>query len=261
MLPRLFNIFGFPIHTYGILLAVGFLVALRDAMRRGERAGVPRETILDLGIWILLASIVGGKLLLVGISWHYYFEDPRRLLDTLRSAGVFYGGFFLSLVVAVWFIKRHGLSFFKVADVLAPSVPLGQFFARLGCFTAGCCYGKECDLPWAVTFRSLYSHENTGVTLNRALHPTQLYLAAVGLGLWLFLRYLFRKRKFDGQIFLTYLMVYGVLRFWIEFYRADERGMWFHQTVSTSQVIAIPVVLAAAVLFLFLRRKAKPSGT
>ncbi len=259
MYPELFRIGSFPITTYGIFLAVGMLLALLVAARLGTRDGLPRDRIYDLGLWALVSALVGSKLLMLLLD-----ENVKVFtLDFLRSGGVFYGGLiggFLSVVVLVRF---YGLSFWKVADALAPGLALGQAFGRQGCFSAGCCWGKPTTLPWGVHFTEL-GHEYTGVPIygpdgaDLHLHPTQLYESFIMLAVFAFLYYLHRHKKFDGQVLIAYGIIYSIVRFSIEFIRDDPRGDLFGLTtmtgLSTSQLISL-VVAAGSMIFMIMRLK------
>ncbi|MBA2341827.1 MAG: prolipoprotein diacylglyceryl transferase, partial [Pyrinomonadaceae bacterium] len=175
MYPELFRIGNFPVNTYGVLLAIAFLVALMVAARLGARDGLRRERIYDLGLWMLLAAIVGSKLLLLVVE-PAYRANPFQLLslDFLRSGGVFYGGFIAAVATGYALARRYQMPWWKTADAFAPGIALGQAIGRQGCFAAGCCWGKPTNLPWGVEFTEL-GHEVTGVPLGVHLHPTQLY--------------------------------------------------------------------------------------
>jgi phosphatidylglycerol:prolipoprotein diacylglycerol transferase len=175
MYPEIFRIGNFPINTYGVLLALAFLLALVVAARLAERDGLPRERIYDLGLWLLLAAIIGSKLLLLVVEPEYR-ADPARLLslDFLRSGGVFYGGFLGAVLTAYVLVRRYELPWWQTADACAPGIALGQAIGRQGCFAAGCCWGKPTDAPWGVRFSEL-GHQVTGVPIDAHLHPTQLY--------------------------------------------------------------------------------------
>jgi phosphatidylglycerol:prolipoprotein diacylglycerol transferase len=264
MYPELFRIGNFPINTYGVLLALSFLVALFVAARLGERDGLARERVYDLGLWMLLAGLVGSKLLLMVVEPEYG-TDPLRLvsLDFLRSGGVWYGGFLGGLAGGVFLMRRYRLPFWKTADAFAPGLAIGQAVGRQGCFAAGCCWGKPTTLPWGVHFTEL-GHEVTGVPIIDAsgaalhLHPTQLYESFAMLGLFFLLVRLHRRKRFSGQVLLTYAVLYGLTRFVIEFFRADPRGDVAGLTtlthLSTSQMISL-AVFAGALVFLLLRRR------
>jgi phosphatidylglycerol:prolipoprotein diacylglycerol transferase len=260
MHPVLFDLhlgrFGvFSIGTYGLFYALGFLLALRLAMSYARREGLDPARIVDLGIVALLSGFVGAKLLLYLIDFRTYLADPMAMLRNLRSAGVFYGGFGLACLAVYRYVRKHDLPLGKVADLAAPPLALGQAIGRIGCFMAGCCYGKTCDLPWAVTFSDPRAYELTGVTLGVPLHPTQLYhvmadLLILGITVWFM-----KRRRFAGQVFWIYVLSYALLRFLVEFYRGDSvRGLFFGASLSTSQLIALPAALAAALVLYLLPR-------
>ena len=264
MLPELFRIGSFPVNTYGVLLALAFLLALFAAARLGERDGLKRERVFDLGLWMLMAALVGSKLLLLVVEPEYR-QEPLRLLslDFLRSGGVFYGGFLGGLAAAVLLMRRYRMPFWKTADAFAPALVLGQSIGRLGCFAAGCCWGKECQLPWGVEFTQR-GHEITGVPTGVHLHPTQLYESGAALLIFLFLVWLHRRKRFDGQVLLFYAVLYGAARFIIEFFRADPRGDILGLTsltgLSTSQLISLLVGLVGLVLLVLRWRHASADG-
>lgn len=262
MYPELIHFGDFPIHTYGVLLAAALLAALFVAARLARRDGLPPERIYDLGVWILIAGLVGSKLLLFFVDPEYR-ADPLRFfsLDFLRSGGVYYGGFLGGLAAAAWLIRRHKLDFWKTVDALAPGVALGQAIGRQGCFAAGCCYGKPTNLPWGIHFTAA-GHANTGVPIydefghDLYLHPTQLYESFVMLAVFLLLYWLHGHKRFNGQVFITYAAVYAFLRFLIEFFRGDFRGSVAGVNdalgISTSQLISLLVGIGA-MIFLFVR--------
>jgi phosphatidylglycerol:prolipoprotein diacylglycerol transferase len=143
--------------------------------------------------------------------------------------------------------------------VLAPGVAIGQAIGRLGCFAAGCCYGRAADVPWAVTFHDVYATRQVGTPIDTPLHPTQLYESAATLAIFIFLRWLSGRKRFDGQVTLAYILLYAVARFVIEFYRGDAaRGMVLGGWLSTSQFIAILMVLAVLFLYPYVLRKERP---
>ncbi|MGH9943408.1 MAG: prolipoprotein diacylglyceryl transferase [Pyrinomonadaceae bacterium] len=262
MFPELFRIGNFPINTYGVLLALAFLAALVVAARLAQRDGLPRERVYDLGLWMLLAAIVGSKVLLLFAEPEYRTEPWRLLsLDFLRSGGVFYGGFIGAVATGYVLIKRYGLPWWQTADAFAPGIALGQAIGRQGCFAAGCCWGKPTALPWGVKFTEL-GHEITGVPIDAHLHPTQLYESFSALAFFALLIWLHRRRKFNGQVILTYGVLYGAARFLIEFFRDDPRGDILGLTtltgLSTSQLISLAVfVLSLAILVIRWRRAAR----
>ena len=259
MYPELFRIGNFPINTYGVLLALAFLAALVAAARLGARDGLPRERIYDLGLWLLLAALVGSKLLLLVVEPEYRAAPLRLLsLDFLRSGGVFYGGFIGAVLTAYVLVRRYKLPWWRTADAFAPGIALGQAIGRQGCFAAGCCWGKPTTLPWGVQFTEL-GHQITGVPTDAHLHPTQLYESFAAFLFFALLVWLHRRKTFDGQIILLYGVLYAATRFTIEFFRDDPRGDVLGLTslthLSTSQLISLLVGLVSlAVLVVRWRR-------
>src|SRR6266851_4436264 len=261
MYPILFRIYGFPINTYGVFLALAFLGAIFVTVRLAERDGLPKERIYDLCLWLLLSSLVGSKILMF-FTEPEYREHPLQLfsLDFLRSGGVFYGGLLGALIAGYFLMKRWKLPWWKTADACAPGIALGNVLGRQGCFSAGCCWGKPTTLPWGVKFTEL-GHEITGVPTNVYLHPTQLYESFAMLGVFVFLLWLHKRKRFSGQVILAYALLYSIVRFAVEFVRDDPRGDILGLTtltgLSTSQLISLIVGASALVLLIVRRRRAQ----
>lgn len=253
MYPKILEIGPLTIHTYGLLLAAAFIAGIWIASRNARREGVDPDAIWNMGLVVIFAALVGSKVLLLLSDFGYYSRNPREIfsLSTLRSAGVYYGGLLLALVSAVWYLRSKRLPAWKVADAAAPGIALGQAIGRLGCLSAGCCYGRHTDLPWGITFTDTYAYENVGVPLHLPLHPTQLYESAGTLCLFFLLSWRLGKRHRPGQIIVEYLCLYALLRFAIEFFRDDERGYLFYGLLSTSQFIAVLTLLGAAAAYYF----------
>lgn len=256
-----FNLLGLhfgptiTLHTYGLLLAIAFIAALWVASREAKRQGLDAGRVTDMAIWVLIAGLIGAKVLLVLVDFHYYQRSPRELWSIFQSGGVFYGGLIGGALVAWWYARRHGLAGWSTADALAPGVVLGQAIGRLGCFAAGCCWGKPTSLPWAVTFTDVYASRAVGTPMDTPLHPSQLYESGAAFLIFAFLLWLLPRKRFDGQVTLAYVALYSAVRFGLEFLRGDpERGSWFGGALSTSQVIAIVLLLGTAVLLPRLRR-------
>lgn len=275
MFPELFKIPGteLTLNSYGLLLAIAFVLGLLLMGRLAERDGLDKARAYDLGLWVLAASLIGSKLLMVWTEWDLYYRDhPGQILslDFFRSGGVFYGGFLGAVLASVIVMRVYRLPWWRVADACAPGIALGQFVGRLGCFAAGCCWGKPTTSFLGVQF-SQKGHEVTGVPVLVShltdpvqqnvwaerlggllspirLHPTQLYESAATLLLTGLLWLLFRRRQFTGQIILAYAMSYAVIRFVIEFWRDDWRGEVL--TLSTSQFVAIGIFIPALLTYL-----------
>jgi phosphatidylglycerol---prolipoprotein diacylglyceryl transferase len=261
MYPELIRIGSFPINTYGVFLAIAFLCAILISTRLGERDGLPRQKIYDLSLWMLLAGLVGSKILMF-FTEPEYRENPLQLisLDFLRSGGVWYGGLLGGVIAGYLLMKRYQLPWWKTADAFAPGLAVGNFFGRQGCFAAGCCWGKPTTLPWGVKFTEL-GHEITGVPTDTYLHPTQLYESFAMLLVFFFLLWLHKRKRFSGQVILAYALLYSIIRFAIEFVRDDPRGDIFGLTtltgLSTSQMISL-IIAISALIALILRRRANP---
>jgi phosphatidylglycerol:prolipoprotein diacylglycerol transferase len=261
MYPELFRIGNFPINTYGVFLALAFLCAILITVKLAARDGLPRDRIYDLCLWMLLASLIGSKVLML-FTEPEYRDHPLQLLslDFLRSGGVFYGGLIGAVLAGYFFMKRYKLPWWKTADACAPGIAVGNFFGRQGCFAAGCCWGKPTSLPWGVKFSEL-GHEITGVPTDVHLHPTQLYESFAMLIVFFFLLWLHKRKRFSGQVILAYALLYSTIRFAIEFVRDDPRGDILGLTtltgLSTSQLISLVVGIAALVALLIRRRRAR----
>ncbi len=248
MYPRLFELGPITIYSYGVLLAAAYLLGLKLAMVRGRQRGLDESRIMDLGIYIIISALVGAKLMLLVVDFRYFSTNPAELLNLLRSGGVFYGGLILAVGVAFWYLRRHRLPMWTTCDAFAPGIALGHVVGRLGCLMAGCCYGRPTDVPWAIVFTNPLAAANVGTPLDVHLHPTQLYEAGAELLILGLLLTTERKgRQFPGRTFWGYILLYGVSRFVIEFYRGDNRGMVL-DLVSTSQFISLILIPLAIVM-------------
>ena len=257
MYPRLLELGPITVYTYGVLLAAAYLLGLKLAMVRAKKRGLDANRVLDLGIYIIISALIGAKLLLLVTDFRTFTSNPRELLTLARSGGVFYGGLILAVVVALWYIRKLGLPLWTTCDVFAPGIALGHVVGRLGCLFAGCCYGKPTTLPWGITFTDPFAAANVGTPLGVALHPTQLYEAGAELVILLILLGTERKgRPYPGRTFWLYMLLYGVSRFAIEFFRDDQRGMV--GMFSTSQFISLILVPLSIVMLVYLSRREEP---
>ncbi|MSO83058.1 MAG: prolipoprotein diacylglyceryl transferase [Acidobacteria bacterium] len=253
MYPQLFSIGPITIYSYGLLLAVSYLLGLWLAMRRARQWGLDPNRVLDLGIYIIIGALIGAKLLLFVVDFDQFSRSPADLLSLARSGGVFYGGLILAVVVAFWYILRHRLPFWTTCDVFAPGIALGHVTGRLGCLAAGCCYGRPSDVPWAITFTSPLAAANVGTPLGIPLHPTQIYEAGAELLILAFLLGTERRgRPFAGRTFWAYMLLYAISRFIVEIYRGDPRGEIFG--ISTSQFISLVLGPLSLVMLAWLSR-------
>jgi phosphatidylglycerol:prolipoprotein diacylglycerol transferase len=253
MHPILFEIGNWPVYSYGVLLAVAYLAALQLAVFRAKRAGLDSARVMDLGIYLIIAALVGAKLALIVVDFDQFRANPGELLSLVRVGGVFYGGLILAFVVGLWLVRRYKLPVWATADLYAPGIALGHIIGRFGCFLAGCCFGRPTDRPWGVTFTDPNAASAAGTPLGVPLHPTQLYDAgAEFLILVLLLVFERRGRPFHGRTFWLYILLYGISRFIVEIFRGDPRGTLMG--VSTSQFVSLLAVPLALVMLLRLRR-------
>ena len=181
MHPILFEIRGFPVYTYGLLLAAAYLLGLQFALMRSKTRGLDQNRVMDLGIWIIVSALVGAKLMLIVVEGEQFGWTATDLMNLFRSAGVFYGGLISAVVVALWYLWRHRMPVWTMTDVFAPGIALGHVIGRVGCLLAGCCFGRQTNVPWAITFHNEFASRNVGTPLDVPLHPTQLYEAGAEL--------------------------------------------------------------------------------
>jgi phosphatidylglycerol:prolipoprotein diacylglycerol transferase len=251
MHPILFKVGPLTLHTYGLFISTGVLLAIALAAREARREGLDPQRILDLGFYLLVASIVGSRLLFVLIFYQDYLARPWAIFKLWEGGLVFYGGFALALPVGIWYLRRHHLPLWRTADIWAAPLALGHAVGRIGCFAAGCCYGKPAQIPWAVTF----SHPQSLAILGVPLHPVQLYEALSNLLIFLFLSFYRRFRRFEGQLFWLYVLLYSVIRFLLEFFRGDARGFIIPSYLSVSQGISLPLAVTSLIMLLWRRKR------
>ena len=247
MFPKIFSIGSFYLPTYGVLVALGFLVGLSITVKLARKSGLDGEKITNLAVYVALAGLIGAKLLMIAFDWP---DIQIFSLSTLQAAGVFQGGLILALITAVLYIRHNKLPALPVFDAFAPGIAVGHAIGRLGCFAAGCCWGKECHLPWAVTFKNPDANGLTGVPLNVPLHPAQLYESATEALLFAFLYWRFNRPHNPGQIIGLYLLISSIVRFFIEFERFHEQALPFGLPLSITQWIAIGLAIAGAIMLL-----------
>ena len=243
MFPHLFRIGGFSLPTYGILVALGFLAGIWLTTRLAARVGLSSESVLNLGVFCALAGIIGAKVLMILLSPDYRAHPAEIFsLATLQSAGIFYGGLITALVAAVWYMLRQRLPVLLTSDQFAPGIALGHGIGRLGCFAAGCCWGRAAQVPWAVTFTnpdSVISPDRLGIPL----HPTQLYEAfAEWIICGILIAFLLRRHR-DGQALGLLLLLDGFARLIVEFYREHDSSNPSALGLSLEQWIALSLAI------------------
>lgn len=278
------HLFGteLALHSYGVAIAGAFIIAILVGSREARRIGEDPDAIQDLCFWLLVSSVAGARLLYVltnlptfaqaciaGRATHSFslaLWGCTRALHIWEGGLVFYGGLAAAVGFAWWYTKKRQMSFRRTADVLAPSIALGHFFGRLGCFAAGCCWGRAASpsLPWAVrfpegslVFQSMMDagHLKPDALLTPPLHPVQLYEALGELALYFALALFARRKRYDGQVLIVYLIAYALLRFFCELYRGDAIRRFVMPGLSTSQALALLSVPVALLLARAWRRR------
>jgi len=262
MFPILIRIGPLTIHTYGFLVALGVGLGLWFLYVQARKQGLEAGRIVDAGFYIILISLLGAKLVMLIGNFSYYTEYPGELLSLARSGGVFQGGLAFGVVFAIWYFHRRRIPTWKVADLAGPALALGHGFGRIGCFMAGCCYGRECASPVGVTFESQYAHDLTGIPLGKALYPVQLFEAGLNFVNFLILFLILRRRRFDGQVFSLYILNYSLIRFLSEYFRGDHaenailiRGGSPFLSLTLPQLFCILGVILSLCLYFWLKRR------
>jgi phosphatidylglycerol:prolipoprotein diacylglycerol transferase len=260
MLPYVFTLFGFHLPTYGLLVAIAFLTGLAISARLARRAGLDSEVVLNLGVYCAMAGIGGAKLLMILVDWDEYAHNPGSLfsLATLQAAGIFYGGLIAALITAFFYMRHKGLPMLATMDVLAPGAAIGHAIGRLGCFAAGCCWGSETHVPWAVVFSRPEAHELVGVPLGVPLHPTQLYESIAEAIIFLFLYRRIAKPHRPGAIVGLYLVLYSTVRFFDDFLRDPQQPNPFGGPFNNAQWISLALI-ASVLVFWFKSRSGRIS--
>jgi phosphatidylglycerol:prolipoprotein diacylglycerol transferase len=250
------------------MVALAFLVGLWTASRRAPRDRISGEKIVDAGIWILLGAIVGGRILYVVSYWDTLFDNPllarapwTEVFMVQRGGLVYYGGLIGASLACIIYARATKSPLWKLADIFAPSISLGYVFGRLGCFLNGCCFGRVCDVPWAVHYPNQSdiwrTHFESGLALangaSAPVHPTQIYDALLNLALYAGLAWLFRRKKFDGQVFAVYLLCYAVTRSMVEMFRGDYAAAQIRGGLTPAHLISIGIFLTGAAFYVVLR--------
>lgn len=258
MYPVLINLGPIPVHTYGFLIAVGFLVALTVIQRLASAAKLNVDRILDLTFWSLLVGFLGARVLFIITRFEDFFQDPLAIFKVWQGGLVFLGGPIVTIPFIIWYVRKYKLPVWKTLDVLTPGLVIAHVFGRFGCLTAGCCYGKPTGTNFGIRLYSdLVDRSFHGIPL----HPTQLYEAGSLFILFLGLLYLSRRKVFDGQIALVYLMSYTVIRSVIEVFRGDSiRGFVIDGILSTSQFLSGLIFMAAFAALIYRVKHLPESG-
>lgn len=278
MHPILLECGPMTLHYYGLMVALGYLAAISFAVRAAPQVGLKKELVLDAAFYIIIFSIIGGRLLYVSVEFPYYLENPLEIIMLHHGGSVYWGGFIFSAPLIYLWLRRQRVNPWDFADLVAPHVALGHAIGRIGCFLNGCCYGTPTDAWWGTVFPVLHDQ------VSRV--PIQLVSSAVNLGLFFVLSWMLHSTsreaagasgdeceasnravaglsrlgcRFRGQVFWSYVLLYSILRFTIEFWRDDSRGGIPGTQLSTSQVICV-VGVALGVYILVKGSKKKEIG-
>ena len=252
MHPIAFKLGSFTIHWYGVMMALAFIAGLWTAMRRARREKISGETIADVTLWLMIGAILGARFVYVTTYWKEEFADqPLSEIFMIQHGGlVYYGGLIGAAIAGIIYIRWKKLPLWKIADIVAPSIALGSMFGRTGCLLNGCCYGRPTGLPWGIRFPA--DHPTGGVPV----HPTEIYDGLLNLVLYFFLAWMFRRKKFDGQVFATYLLCYAVTRSFVEYFRGDYTNLHYHLGLTPAQWIGVPIFVTGLALAVILSRRA-----
>jgi phosphatidylglycerol:prolipoprotein diacylglycerol transferase len=221
-------------------MAVGVASGLWFLFIQAKKQGLDAPKLLDMAFYTIIVSLIGAKLVLLAGQFDYSF----------------------GLVFALWYMRKNKLSTWKVADIAVPALALGHGFGRIGCFMAGCCFGRECTVPWGIVFRNEYASNLTGIPLDTHLHPTQLYEALLNFTNFLILFVILRKKRFDGQVFSFYIINYSIIRYFVEFYRGDHLDKAYiiqnpspYLSLSLPQLFCIIGLVGGGLVYFILKRR------
>ncbi len=256
MHPELFRIGPFAVHSYGVMLALSFILGIFIAGKNGEKKGIKGDEIVNVGFITIVASIVGARLFYVLFHveefqnrWLYAFW-PVQEDGTVGLGGlILLGGFLMALFSAAVYMYIKKLNFWKFSDSMAPSIALGVFLTRIGCYLNGCCFGEACDLPWGAVFPN---YSPAGAVMGEiAIHPTQLYAAFYGLLIFGLLQWLGQKPYFDGMLIGLFLILYGLSRFLVDFYRYYESQMFLIDGLQFNQIVSLGLLISGIIILIY----------
>lgn len=242
MHPIAFEVFGRPIHWYGIMAALGYLGVMLYWSQMAKRDHVRPGFSSLLASWLLIGGILGARIAYILANIGYFLTNPLEMIRIDQGGLVFYGGFIGAIIAFLILSHRKHFARWPLGDLILSGLPLGHAMGRIGCFLNGCCYGKACSIPWAVTMHQM------------ARHPVQLYEAAFNFALFALLVTLYLHKKRDGIIYVAYCLIYPVLRFSLEYLRGDERITYLGLTLA--QVTSLTLFIAG-IVFLFVIPKTR----
>ncbi|MCP4649260.1 MAG: prolipoprotein diacylglyceryl transferase [PVC group bacterium] len=237
MYPILWQIGSISIYSYGVMVAIGIMVSTYLCQFHAAKRGIEDEKIVDLIFWVIIFGLIGGRLLYVLLNLNDFVSQPLEIVKIYKGGLIFHGSFIAGIITAFAFIKKTKMPLGKSLDLIAVYAPLGHAFGRIGCFLNGCCYGHSTDVSWGVLFPGHMYH----------VHPTQIYSTVLLFGLCVFLYFRERKKLFDGQIISLYFILYGVMRFTMEFLRGDNPAVL--GGLSVFQIISIGLLIVGIIMY------------
>jgi phosphatidylglycerol:prolipoprotein diacylglycerol transferase len=265
--PILFHVGSVTIKSYGVAIALAFLIGILLAAWRAKREKLNPNDFLDIGFIIVVSSIVGARIFYILFNLKYYVDNPAMIIRIWEGGLIFYGGLLCAAIASILYMRFKKIPVWYGTDIIAPSVALGYAITRVGCFLNGCCYGEVCNLPWGVSgwdpftgagrysaqifFAALFGTGEVPEVIK--LHPTQLYAAIISLIFFVVLLIIWRRRAFDGMVFWSYVGLYALYRFGIEFVRADNKEIFLG--LSVPQIMSVAAFVVAVIVLIDLGRR------
>ena len=253
MHPILFKFFGIELYSYGLFAAFAFLAAfsyISAGVKKSKPPLIASDILQNLFLYLVLTAILGARILYVIINFKTYAQAPLDIFKIWEGGLVYYGGFACAVLFVIFYSKKHKIPILKFADIIAPALALGHALGRIGCFCAGCCYGKPTEVPWGVVF----SNADSLALKNVHIHPTQIYESFFNFLIFVALHLYNKKNHKNGKTAAFYFILYSVMRFTVEFFRGDERGE-FLLGLSPAQNISIALFILGIVLLRIFKKR------
>ncbi|HDP37355.1 MAG TPA: prolipoprotein diacylglyceryl transferase [Candidatus Atribacteria bacterium] len=263
----LFTVGSFPVYSYGVMIALAFIMAILLAMKEAKRYGENPERVLDISLYVILGALIGGRLGYILQYLDYYLKNPLKILYFRQGGLSFLGGFLVAYFLCWLYVKRTKISFWKYADIAAPSIAIGLGIGRIGCFLNGCCFGVVSE-NYGIEFPSLHMPPvylqqlkdgliASGSSCTLPVIPTQIYASLCGFLIFFILHWMKKYKKYDGFLMLNFFILYSISRFTIEFFRFYENNYKIFNLLTVTQAILLGVVLVSLVFMSILKKKAQ----